>query len=73
MTKTKLQIMREKKVLTVRELAEKMSENRQWLGNYMAKIEAIEQGASIHCFSDYGIKHLAQVLGCSVDELVEEE
>lgn len=46
-------------------------ENRQWLGNYMAKIEAIEQGASIHCFSDYGIKHLAQVLGCLVEELVE--
>lgn len=75
MTKTKLQIMREKKGLTVEQLAEKIIESNDFtaithqeivedLKNFEIELEPIKLG--------YNAVFITQALGCSVDELVEE-
>ncbi|WP_019299155.1 helix-turn-helix domain-containing protein [Lactococcus garvieae] len=75
MTKTKLQIMREKKGLTVEQLAEKIIESNNFtaialqeivedLKNFEIELEPIKLG--------YNAVFIAKALGCSVDELVEE-
>ena len=81
MTKTKLQIMREKKELTVRELAEKAAwyqeKNRPSMGvishfeNTIRMIEG-ENIAAPQPRKTYEYKSIAQVFDCSVSELMEE-
>lgn len=80
--KTKLQIMREKKGLTVRELAEKAAwhqEKKQpsigvilHFENSIRKIEG-ENVVAPRPRKTYEYKNIAQALGCSVDELVEKQ
>ncbi|WP_285015522.1 XRE family transcriptional regulator [Lactococcus garvieae] len=88
MTKTKLQIMREKKGLTVEQLAyevNRLEEIRRNLpkGHGIIDIEGlilsfnrIENNdftfSAIYTKKSLIIKVIAQSLGCSVDELVEE-
>lgn len=74
MTKTKLQIMREKKGLTRKELVKKIEENHtdfrsllmiaivDWENRKFGYIDAFVENFTDKC---------AQALGCSVDELVE--
>lgn len=75
MTKTKLQIMREKKGLTVEQLAEKIIKY-----NNLTEIpfKVVVQDLKNFEIGRYPIKFrsnsvfIAKALGCSVDELVEE-
>lgn len=74
MTKTKLQIMREKKGLSEAELSIKICEilestNPLWLGFALISYEI---GKTKITFSDVFFEAAAKSLGCSVDELVEE-
>ncbi|WP_339012238.1 helix-turn-helix transcriptional regulator [Lactococcus garvieae] len=74
MTKTKLQIMREKKGLSEADLSIKICEilgttNPLWLGFALISYEI---GKTKITFSDMFFEAAAQALGCSVDELVEE-
>lgn len=76
MTKTKLQIMREKKGLTVIELAKKVNEiepsfKAGIMAMTLASIEADGAGANSDGTGQM-VQVVAQALGCSVDELVEE-
>ncbi|MDC0825463.1 helix-turn-helix domain-containing protein [Lactococcus petauri] len=72
MTKTKLQIMREKKGLTAKELAIKV------LNGHPEHVDMISAAIILHenRMIDLGKEDLldkyAQALGCPVDELVEE-
>ncbi|HCS86713.1 MAG TPA: hypothetical protein DIW25_09110 [Lactococcus garvieae] len=84
MTKTKLQIMREKKGLTVEQLVDKMFEEDVSKNvNFYLKIRLINkklinllENKVDPELGEHLIKHsyeeFAQALGCSVDELVEE-
>lgn len=76
--KTKLQIMREKKGLTVEELAKKVVEiDKDIRAIHEANIIQ-EAESQIYCkkidedIMNANIESWAQALGCSVDELVEE-
>lgn len=81
MTQTKLQLMRENKNLSIRELAEEAAwcqeKKRPSLGvilhfeNAIRKIEG-ENVVAPRPRKTYEYKNIAQALGCSVDELVEE-
>ncbi|WP_270219164.1 XRE family transcriptional regulator [Lactococcus garvieae] len=75
MTKTKLQIMREKKGKTRKELVKKIEENhtdfRSLLMIAIVDWENRKFGY-IDAFVENFIDKCAQALGCSVDELVEE-
>jgi len=81
MTKTKLQIMREKAEYDIGELAEKAAwyqEKKQpsvgvvlHFENSIRKIEG-ENVVAPRPRKTYEYKNIAQALGCSVDELVEE-
>lgn len=81
MTKTKLQIMREKKGLTVEQLAEKIvkvvNDDSKDRGNIMYVAMVIRKYELGNSTLNLGIANknieiMAQALGCSVDELVEE-
>ena len=75
MTKTKLQIMREKKGLTRKELVKKIEENHtDFTSLLMIAIVDWENRkfGYIDAFVENFIDKCAQSLGCSVDELVEE-
>ena len=81
MTKTKLQIMREKKGLTVKQLALKIytayqsvesSNSTISLSEFEEVIEAVELGSFWVRPQKLFFELIAQALGCSVDELVEE-
>ena len=84
MTKTKLQIMREKKGLTVEQLVDKMFKedvskhinfhleirliNKKLINLLENKVDpGLEEYLIESCYSS-----IAQAIGCSVDELVEE-
>lgn len=77
MKKTKLQIMREKKGLTVEQLAEKCVKRHKahkqitYFKDWVIWLKKIETGK--YCMQKEYAKVVAQALGCSVDELVEEE
>lgn len=76
MTKTKLQIMREKKGLTVIELAKKVNEINPYfkagiMAMTLASIEADGAGANSDGTGQM-VQVVAQALGCSLDELREE-
>ncbi|USI64754.1 XRE family transcriptional regulator [Lactococcus petauri] len=78
MTKTKLQIMREKKGLTVEELAKKVVEiDKDIRAIHEANIIQ-EAESQIYCkkidedIMNANIESWAKALGCSLDELVEE-
>ncbi len=78
MTKTKLQIMREKKGLTIEQLAEKISEIVNGAKDSISiefTLRRYELKTSKLKASEYNnnLEITAQALGCSVDELVEEE
>ena len=77
MTKTKLQIMREKKGLTVIDLAKKVNEiEPSFKAGIMAMTIASIEADGAESNSDgkgLMVQVVAQALGCSVDELVEEE
>ncbi|WP_285141265.1 XRE family transcriptional regulator [Lactococcus petauri] len=76
MTKTKLQIMREKKGKTRKELVKKIEENhtdfRSLLMIAIVDWENRKFGY-IDAFVENFIDKCAQALGCSVDELVEDK
>ena len=76
MTKTKLQIMREKKGLTIIELALKVHEIEPYFDtfNMALTIASIEADGSEANSDGTGrlVQVIAQALGCSVDELVED-
>lgn len=77
MTKSKLQIIREKKGLTIIELALKVHEIEPYFDTFTTalKIASIEAGRT-EINSDGTerlVQVIAQALGCSVDELVEEQ
>lgn len=75
MNKTKLQIMREKKGLTVEQLAEKISEKNMDFTS-LTRIAILDwehrKFGYIDAFVENFIDKCAQALGCSVYELVEE-
>ncbi|WP_270745020.1 helix-turn-helix domain-containing protein [Lactococcus petauri] len=76
MTKTKLQIMREKKGLTVIELAKKVNEIEPSfkvgiMAMTLASIEADGAGSNSDG-TGLMVQVVAKALDCSVDELVEE-
>ncbi|MDC0826071.1 helix-turn-helix domain-containing protein [Lactococcus petauri] len=78
MTKTKLQIMREKKGLTIDQLAKKVVEiDKDIRAIHEANIIQ-EAESQIYCkgfdedVMNANIESWAKALGCSVDELVEE-
>ncbi len=81
MTQTKLQLMRENKNLSIRELAEEAAwcqeKKRPSLGvilhfeNAIRKIEG-ENVVALRPRKTYEYKNIAQALGCLVDELMEE-
>lgn len=77
MTKTKLQLMREKQGLNIIELALKVHEIEPYFDTFTTalKIASIEAGRAEANSDGTGrlVQTLAQALGCSVDELVEEE
>ncbi|MCO7128577.1 helix-turn-helix transcriptional regulator [Lactococcus garvieae] len=73
MKKTKLQIMREKKGLTRIDLASKicsLNEFENLEGDIAEEIEGHELGLIKLSLRQLGF--IAQVLGCSIDELVED-
>jgi|GEM_PF-5945115 len=73
MTKTKLQIMREKKELTRIDLASKicsLNDFENLEGDIAEDIEKHEDDSEKLSLGQLGF--VAEVLGCSVDELVEE-
>ncbi|USI66507.1 MULTISPECIES: helix-turn-helix domain-containing protein [Lactococcus] len=80
MEKTKLQIMREKKNLTIRQLAEKAAwcqEKKQpsigvilHFENSIRKLEG-ENVVAPKPRKTYEYRNIAQALGCSVEELIE--
>ena len=79
MTKTKLQIMREKKGLTIEDVARRAIFHGYTGGNEGHLIYCIywieSRGAVIKSprpRKTYEYKYIAQALGCSVDELVED-
>ena len=81
MTKTKLQLMRENKNWSIRELAEEAAwcqeKKRPSLGvilHFENAIRIIEGEiiAAPRPRKTYEYKNIAQALGCSVDELMEE-
>jgi transcriptional regulator with XRE-family HTH domain len=78
MTKTKLQIMREKKGLTVEQLAEKILGadktifSMNGVISVLYKYEAGELKLRYN-MANNNLEILSQALGCSIDELVEEE
>lgn len=82
MTKTKLQILRENKNWTIRELAEEAAwyqeKKRPSMGVILHFENAIriiegENIAAPQPRKTYEYKNISQALGCSVDELVEDE
>ena len=82
MTQTKLQILRENKNWSIKELAEEAAwcqeKKRPSIGvilhfeNSIRKIEG-ENVVAPRPRKTYEYKNIAQALGCSVDELVEEQ
>ena len=72
MTKTKLQIMREKKGLTLDDLAIKIAEDNNF-DFMMIRLHLTSYEMGLSSIGDKNIKFISQALGCSVDELVEEE
>ena len=79
MTKTKLQIMREKKGLTVDELACLVLYDwldDSYLGAVKRTIRHTELGVQFLDATEWQIglaEHIAKALGCSIDELVEDK
>lgn len=75
MTKTKLQIMREKKGLTAEQLAEKIIKSNDFTGIafkvIVGDLKNFEVGRYPIKFRENSV-FIAKALGCSVDELVEE-
>lgn len=71
MKKTKLQIMREKKGLTLDDLAIKIAEDNNF-DFMMIRLHLTSYEMGLSSIGDINSKFIAQALGCSVDELVEE-
>lgn len=73
MTKTKLQIMREKKGFTRLELASNICDFNGWdLIRDDIKSEIYEYEKGLGKLSKINLSFISQILGCSVEELVEE-
>lgn len=78
MTKTKLQIMREKKGLTIEQLAQKVVEIDKDIRTIHEANIIQEAESQMYCkkidedIMNANIESWAKALGCSVDELVEE-